>query len=262
MGNGLNAALNGSALLDALGSVTGTLAHPYLVLIEPGIYDIVTRTLTMKPHVDVQGFGEKVTIIRSQGNLDFSEGTVMGAQDAELRFLTVVNTGGVGYYATAINNQGNSGFSVVHVRLVVLGGSSGNTGILNRENGSGAEMTVRDASIHLSDATNGGSGVYKLAEGAPSDMTLIDVSIDGSSPLDANFTGIRNSGPTSNPYSATVTAINVTAVFTSGTGYTYGLCRTPTRPPPISPIPRCRRPRRRSAVAGRLSSRPTQIPAS
>jgi hypothetical protein len=163
-----------------------------------------------------------VTLIKSHGSPDDETGTVVAADHAEIRSLTVLNTGG-DVYANGIVNQGHSGFRVTGVTIHVLGGTSANQGIFNDDGGSGAEMTVRDVSIHLDDETEGGEGIYNLGENAPSEMTLINVSIEGSSPLDANFTGISNSGPASASFSATVTAINVTAVVTSETGYTYGM---------------------------------------
>ena len=225
VGNGLNARFNGLALLSALESVTGTAANRYLILIEPGVYDIYTATLDMKPYVDIQGSGEMMTLITSQALSDFYDGTINTADHAELRFLTVENTG-LGDYAHTLHNGGHVDFHLSRVTLRPSGGSTWNLGILNEDGGSRAEMTVRDVTIHLDDSTYGGTGIYNLASDGPSDLTLIDVSIEGGGPGSANFTGIRNRGAGSNPYTATLTALNVTSVLTSDTGYTYGLQNT------------------------------------
>src|SRR5437868_3037943 len=57
----------------------------YLVKIEPGIYDLKNRTLSLKPFIDVEGSGEGVTIVRGIAE---STGTIAGVGDAELRWLT------------------------------------------------------------------------------------------------------------------------------------------------------------------------------
>ena len=57
----------------------------------------------MKSYVDVEGSGQAVTTTR--GNIDSdSAGVVLGANNAELRHLTVENTGG-GSYCYAIYNS-------------------------------------------------------------------------------------------------------------------------------------------------------------
>ena len=71
--------------------------------VEPGVYDLGTGTLRMKPFMDVEGSGEQVTKIRPAGPAGADHNTLTGASNAGLRFLTVENTGG-GDYATAIRD--------------------------------------------------------------------------------------------------------------------------------------------------------------
>lgn len=72
----------------------------------PGVYDIGTNSLVMQAYVDIEGSGENVTKIT--GTLSPNEGTtygvVLGASNAEIRFLTVENTG-TGTYTDAIYNS-------------------------------------------------------------------------------------------------------------------------------------------------------------
>jgi hypothetical protein len=92
---GTNNAQNGQALLNALASITDASANkPYLLYIEPETYDLGNGSLTMKPFVDIEGSGELNTVITSDvSDPDCALGTVNGADNAELRFLTVRNTG-------------------------------------------------------------------------------------------------------------------------------------------------------------------------
>ena len=97
---------NGTALLNNLAGITADANNPYLIKLGPGIYDIGTNSLQMKEYVDVEGSGENTTIITGHIGID-SSGVVQGANNAEIRFLTVQNTGG-GTYAVAIYNDSAS----------------------------------------------------------------------------------------------------------------------------------------------------------
>jgi hypothetical protein len=93
---------NGASLVSALGHISDNSAsRPYLLKMEPGIYDLGSEGLLMKPYVDVEGSGEGVTEIRSA--IDSGYGVVVGSDNAELRDLTLRNTStsalGVGFSA-------------------------------------------------------------------------------------------------------------------------------------------------------------------
>ena len=77
------------AALDSITDASDT--NRYLVWVAPGVYN---ERVTMKPYVDIEGAGEQVTRITYGGSSNPDTGTVVGANDAELRFLTVENTGG------------------------------------------------------------------------------------------------------------------------------------------------------------------------
>lgn len=89
----------------ALNSITDAAnSKHYLVWVGPGTYD---ERVQMKPFVDIEGAGELATKITASGGGGFGAGSsvVSGASDAELRHLTVENTGGSGTsYAIAIFN--------------------------------------------------------------------------------------------------------------------------------------------------------------
>lgn len=98
---------NGTALLAALSSITDASAtNAYLLSIEPGTYDLGTGSLQMKEYVDIQGSGELNTLITTtvtpEECIQFA--TLYGADNAELRFLTVR----AGACSTAIYNNSAS----------------------------------------------------------------------------------------------------------------------------------------------------------
>ncbi|MEO7255953.1 MAG: hypothetical protein ABIZ64_17145 [Casimicrobium sp.] len=89
-----------STISAALTSITDNSAtNRYLVYVAPGTY---AETVTMKPYVDIEGAGELATKITQVGNASGAP-TLSGASNAELRFLTVENTGGFDF-AVAIRN--------------------------------------------------------------------------------------------------------------------------------------------------------------
>lgn len=63
---------------------------PCLLKIMPGVYDIGSSSVVMKQYIDIEGSGEKITKITSTN----SSGALQGASNAEIRFLTIANTGG------------------------------------------------------------------------------------------------------------------------------------------------------------------------
>jgi hypothetical protein len=117
------ASANGQALLDALARITSAGAsNPYLLKIEPGIYDLGGNALLMKPYVDIEGSGEGVTVVKRPGSEDHFTGTLVGANNAELRSLTVENYGGATGAAKAIFSNGTSP-RLAHVTAIASAGS-------------------------------------------------------------------------------------------------------------------------------------------
>src|SRR5690348_7050254 len=79
---------NGWALGNTLAGITAASAStPYLLKIEPGVYDLNGAYLPMKPWVDVEGSGMNTTIITTSivGVPATLFGAVNGADHAELR---------------------------------------------------------------------------------------------------------------------------------------------------------------------------------
>ncbi len=149
---------NGSALIDALSGITdASAAKPYLLYVEPGTYDLGIDSLQMKQHVDIQGAGELQTIIRGETDSPgcFTTGTVRGASNAELRFLTVINAAehqcDVGIF--------NSGASprLRHVTVENIGAGPTNVGVLNEFD---AAPTMTNVTVTASGADFENYGVF------------------------------------------------------------------------------------------------------
>lgn len=163
---------NGQALAGVLaGITTASATNPYLVKLEPGIYDLGDSFLTLKSFVDIEGSGESNTTIRGGGRATPFEGLIVGADKTELRHLTVETSGGnnaVGIYnqsktptlrnvtikasdamqeAIGIFNSGSKGVNLYNVTInATTSGTSVATGIANN----GSNAIINNSSITVS----------------------------------------------------------------------------------------------------------------
>lgn len=104
---------SGTALRNAIDAIAdATEATPYLIKIEPGIYDIGTTALQMKQYVDVEGSGETVTKILGTV-IGSTTGVVVTADRMELRSLTVENDSMGGQVIAIYNATGSPRLSHV-----------------------------------------------------------------------------------------------------------------------------------------------------
>jgi len=134
---------NGVTLKNALGGITdASESKPYLLKLEPGVYDLGAGWMAMKEWVDIEGSGEGITKITgsSYSNQPY-DGTIFTRNNAELRFLTVENTGG-GYSATAVAVN-TASTRLVHVTLKASGASAFNTGLYS----SNASPKIEDSTV-------------------------------------------------------------------------------------------------------------------
>lgn len=104
-----NPLASGSALQSALLGLAPapTATNPWLVKLEPGLYDVGGTPLVMRPWVHIEGSGIGITTIRgSADGSGLTAGTVHGASNSELRQLTVEANHPQG--AIALYNPGTS----------------------------------------------------------------------------------------------------------------------------------------------------------
>lgn len=86
---------SGKALIGALKSINFHKSERWLLKLEPGIYDLGEYPLILEPGVEIEGSGALQTEIVGLGqnydgsSFSFHRGVVVGANDAELRHLTV-----------------------------------------------------------------------------------------------------------------------------------------------------------------------------
>ena len=112
------AADNCQALIDALAGITDAASdNPYLLFIEPGIYDCGSNSVTMKSFVDVQGAGPGVTMLQSTNTGDF----LNLASNAGLRDLSIERTSSSGAAPNTVFGSGVTGVVLNNLHIVSNG---------------------------------------------------------------------------------------------------------------------------------------------
>ena len=146
-----------TSIQAALDSIDDAAAdNRYLVKVWPGIY---SEQVVMKEHVDIEGSGQLNTVITAA-----AETTLVGASNAELRHLSVENTGGE-EISNGISNSSVASMSLIDVTVNAVGGTLENRGIAS----SGSSSTVmRHVTVTATgDAGSSATGLYIADSSAP-----------------------------------------------------------------------------------------------
>lgn len=162
------------AALDSI--LDASPGNPYLLWIAAGVY---AERVTMKPYVDIEGAGQNVTRITFGGSGTNATGTVVGANNSELRSLTVENTGGAAYAIAINNNSASPRLS----DITAIASGDGNI--------SAAVFNTTSASPDISNATlvtvGAGYNHYTLYNVSSSSPTVTDSTISASGGATNNY---------------------------------------------------------------------------
>ena len=197
--------------IDALNAIPTTgpnvpsATNPYVIQIGPGTYDLGSNQLVMREWVDIKGTGsrEATVITGAVSSADYtSSALLVGATNAELTDLTIVNTGS-GVITSAIANNGAS----PKIRRVKAraSGSSINVGVYN----SNANPLMSNTGAR---GTGGTNNYGVLNDNASPSMKFVTAEASGS----ANNYGVYNAGASSTP---AMNGLIATAVGGSGENY-------------------------------------------
>jgi hypothetical protein len=183
----------GQDLLQAVAQISNPSAtNPYLVKVEPGIYDLGTNSLFLRPFVDLEGSGEGVTTITS--TVPTGYGTVVGVDNSEVRFLTVKNTGAPGQQIVALFSETSSP-RFTHVRVLASGGSENQA--IHMSNGSPVLDHV------VASATGGGTAIGVMNLNAV--LTVTSSTFSAAGAAGANTGYLSTSGGTTRATDSTMT---------------------------------------------------------
>ena len=187
-----------TSIQSAIDSITDAgSSNRYLVWVAPGTY---TEKVTMKVYVDIQGAGENLTFISSNGGSTAAgAGTVTGANYADLRDLTIMVTGsntyGIGLYNTdttsswlehvtisvsgGTNRYGVYNANGIYKHLTIAISTGGTTSVGVYISRASAQTTLVNAFIDVDISSGTGRGVYSNASGGTTN--ILHSIIDGDS---------------------------------------------------------------------------------
>ena len=193
-----DASANGNALYGAVEQAKPDSDQPLQIWIEPGVYDLGDKSLTLKPYLSIQGSGIGATVIQGSAQdintFDLTRGLVIGSDHSSLRGLTlrclpdealgqgacihIVNSGAspdLGELSIESNGYGShwgirNTFSSPNVENVKISmhGSLNNYGIVSSLS---SYPTIRRAEVTAADGQMHNSGIFNRDGGLP---TVID----------------------------------------------------------------------------------------
>ena len=141
-------------------------SNPYLIWVAPGVYN---ESVTMKPHVHVQGAGQDATVISStatSGDWPPTTGTLVLTDHVSLRDLSVSNLGTGTRNVALIGTEGTSETVVTDVTVRAQG--EGNINYAVFLTGSGTEVTLQ----RITGLAENGSSNYGLFSRSGADAAL------------------------------------------------------------------------------------------
>ncbi|MBP1696857.1 MAG: hypothetical protein H6Q41_2045 [Deltaproteobacteria bacterium] len=189
---------------------TPSATNPCLLKIMPGVYDVYGSALQMLGYVDIEGSGENTTKIK--GYIDSSlSGVVIGASNAEIRFLTVENSGG-GATKIAIYNISASP-KITNVKATASTGYLINYGVYNIS----SSPTMTNVTATASGGNTTCAGVYNTSS-SPA-MTNVTATASGGSNWNVGVFNVSSSSPT---------MVNVTA--SASGAFSYGVYNSSSSP--------------------------------
>lgn len=210
---------------------TSSASNPCLLKIMPGVYDVGFNYIRMQPYIDIEGSGENTTVITGTNGsgFDLSFGLVNGASNAELRYITIKNTGAASY-TTALGCSSASP-KVTNVTLITSGGdfsigmlnvnsspvlSNVTVNVVGRTTATGisnssSSPTISNTTAKASGATNRNVGIFNTN---PTSLTVMNNVVSSAAG------GIDNMGVYNVGCSPTMT--NVSSSASGGTN-SYGV---------------------------------------
>lgn len=208
---------SGTALLTAMSGITNSSATKrYVLKLEPGIYDVGSTELEMKPYVDIEGSGQQSTVIQGAGNnVDDLTAVIQAAVSTELRNLQVKSTGSSHTNSIAILVPEDADLRIYDVTATASGATI-NWAVRNRNGNAMIEGATLNAI--------GGTSAYGINTKGPDTVTTIKRSV-------VNVSEATNSyGLGANTFGryAEIRDVQVTVSASSGTAYGIWIADLPT----------------------------------
>jgi hypothetical protein len=210
---------SGTALRKELAGISSPSAtNRWLLKIEPGTYDVGGTSLVMRPYVDVEGSGIDATTIKGNGDASgFENATIAGAENTELRLLTVQAIGSTTSSVIAMANY-NASPRLYRVKFVAQGQQVWGVRNVN------AVPLIEECEVSVSATATGGYAYglvfwgYSLPANRRSSILRSKVAVSGASHNYGVYLG----------YALSLTSIRDSRIDVSGGSTTQGLYATGT----------------------------------
>lgn len=162
-----SASENGAALLSAIAEISPSVSEPYMLKIEPGVYDVGPNQIYNKEYLDIEGAGQALTRIKgTYPAVGARNGFFEVEGNSELRMLTVENYGGGASNYTGIQVfLGEANVRLSDITVLVNSGTQTHTGVEVFEDGT----VLRNVTVTV----KGGGGTVGLV------LNSSDVVVDG-----------------------------------------------------------------------------------
>ena len=169
--------------IDAINSIPTTgpdapsATNPYVIQIGPGTYDLGSNQLIMREWVDIKGTGSReATVLTgavSSASYFATSALVVGANNAELTDLTIINTGGSTYSVAIYNNGTSPKIRRIKTRA---SGATQNRSIIN-------EFDANPSMSNINAKASGGTNAYGIFNNvsSPTMKEVTAVATDGTS---------------------------------------------------------------------------------
>jgi hypothetical protein len=228
----------GTALWITLINITDNSASkPYLITLDPGVYDLGGTRLQLKPWIDIQGSGQGNTIIQGYGNTasgGLLDGVLRGANSMELRNLQVKCVGWAGTICIPLYNaavsptlrnvtitssggdanwgiRNNGGSPLIEDSTIVVSGGSTAYGIVDTS-GTAAKPTIRRSVIGVSGAPSA-FGIYNDSAGMPAEVRDTKITVSGTTEAYGLYLSGSTGNNTGNLFASTLTASGATTNY-------------------------------------------------
>lgn len=170
---------SGQALLDAMASINGASeSNPYLIIIEPGVFDFGSQFLNVKSGVHVQGSGEHATVVKAQGRSFVNGGAInLNAGSGVVRYLTVESyESGTGIATAIAINSGLGQLEHVTARAGGTATSASGVAIFN-----GGSLDLRYSTVRANSEGAGTARGINMSQDVQV-VTIVDTDVSAEGP--------------------------------------------------------------------------------
>ena len=171
---------SGQALLNAIADITtaadASSNFPYFIVIEPGVYNIQTNSITLPQYVNMRGAGPDATQIRGKPSSG-ADPVLLTSGDGVISDMTIRHRGGTGTSGRAVTAAG-ANMRFRNVIFHVANSFSSSATLTALSTAGGTNLVLTDCQIDIDASSNGGVATGLAVSAAPSGVTADGLTIN------------------------------------------------------------------------------------